>query len=357
MLANLELKQLVYRYDGKAVINQLNLQVESNQIVCLLGASGCGKTTTLKLIAGLLAPESGEIYLQGECISTANAMLAPQKRQIGMMFQDYALFPHMTVAKNIGFGLSSWSKPERTARIAEMLKLVHLDGLGERYPHELSGGQQQRVAIARALANRPKLLLMDEPFSNIDSQVRFAMIEEIREIIKSQGISAIFVSHSKEEAYAFADKLAIMDEGKILQIDRAETLFSAPVDIKVAEFLGQGIYLDAKKCNSSQVQTDFGVIESTEPLPDISTGVVYLRPQYIELNHSHGVAATLIKGRFLGADYAYTLELGAQRVEVLVPMTERVDESLPVYVTFKPHAVNLFANKNKNIALNSSPTV
>jgi iron(III) transport system ATP-binding protein len=342
-LAKLALKHLVYRYDGKAVINDLNLSVEANEIVCLLGASGCGKTTTLKLIAGLLSPQSGEIELDGECISSSSTLLPPQKRQIGMMFQDYALFPHMTVAKNIAYGLSSWSKAERLSRVDEMLKVVHLEGLGERYPHELSGGQQQRVAIARALANRPKLLLMDEPFSNIDSQVRFAMIEEIRGIIKSQGISAIFVSHAKEEAYAFADKLAIMDEGKVLQVDRAQTLFSAPKHIKVAEFLGQGIYLEAKKTNSLHVQTQFGAIESTIPLPDIAHGKVYVRPQHIALNQSAGQPATLVKGRFLGADYAYTLEVGAQTIEVLVPVTERIDETLPVYFTIKPHAVNLFA--------------
>ncbi|CCQ09969.1 Ferric iron ABC transporter, ATP-binding protein [Pseudoalteromonas luteoviolacea B = ATCC 29581] len=342
-MANLSLEQLTYRYDGKLVVDELDLCVEDNQIVCLLGASGCGKTTTLKLIAGLLEPEAGKIVLHQQNVVDEKVFVPAQKRQVGMMFQDYALFPHMSVAQNIAFGLDGLDKKAKTVRVAEMLELVHLVGLGARYPHELSGGQQQRVAIARALAYKPKLLLMDEPFSNIDSQVRFSLIQEIRAIIKSQGISAIFVSHSKEEAFAFADYLAVMHEGKILQFGHAQALFSTPVNRKVAEFLGQGIYLAAKRINNNCVETAFGLIESTNELPPIDDGQIYVRPQYMALEQSDINTVTIHSGRFLGADYAYTIDVEGQSQEVIVPISAQLDLTRPVSLIIKPHAVNLFA--------------
>ena len=194
-MSSLSLKNLSYQYDGQKVIENLDLEVAENEIVCLLGASGCGKTTTLKAVAGLLTPQQGQIVIHGKTMSDNTQFTAPQHRNIGMMFQDYALFPHLTVAQNIAFGLSKFNKADKQARVNEMLELVHLSEFAERYPHELSGGQQQRVAIARALAYKPNLLLLDEPFSNIDAQVRFQLINDIRQIIKDQKVSAIFVSH------------------------------------------------------------------------------------------------------------------------------------------------------------------
>ena len=197
-MSSLILQGVSYHYNGTKVIHDLDLTVGKDEIVCLLGASGCGKTTTLKAIAGLIEAKQGSIFIDGKLVSDEQSFISPEHRNIGMMFQDYALFPHLTVANNIAFGLSKMSKAQKQQRVDEMLKLVHLIGCADRFPHQLSGGQQQRVAIARALAYKPSLLLLDEPFSNIDTQVRFELIADIRRIIKATQVSAVFVTHSKE---------------------------------------------------------------------------------------------------------------------------------------------------------------
>ena len=261
-MSHLIIKDLAYQYNATQVLSELNLNVEQDEIVCLLGASGCGKTTTLKAIAGILQPDQGYMSIDSKVVNDSGLFVAPEKRNIGMMFQDYALFPHLTVSDNIAFGLSNISKAQKRERVDEMLSLVKLDGCAQRYPHQLSGGQQQRVAIARALAYKPSLLLLDEPFSNIDTQVRFELIADIRRIIKDQQVSAVFVTHSKEEAFAFADTLAVMHGGKIAQQGSPEQLFSQPNSKVVAEFLGTGIYLTAKVLTPTEYETAFGVVHS-----------------------------------------------------------------------------------------------
>ncbi|TXX38646.1 ABC transporter ATP-binding protein, partial [Vibrio cholerae] len=221
MSCALLIENLTCQYDAQTVLKSLSLQVNPGEIVCLLGASGCGKTTLLKAIAGLLPLASGQLSLNCVTLDDGKCWLPPEQRNIGMIFQDYALFPHLTVAQNVGFGLDAMPAKQKQAKIAEMLTLVHLDAFAERYPHQLSGGQQQRVAIARALAYKPDLLLLDEPFSNIDTQVRHELIIEIRKIFKQQGVTAIFVTHSREEAFAFADKMAVMNRGVIEQYGTA----------------------------------------------------------------------------------------------------------------------------------------
>jgi len=239
--AHLLLDQLELAYDtpdGRVpVVKDFSLQLERGHIGCLLGASGCGKTTVLRAIAGFEPLRSGRITLNGEVLSTPDNLVAPELRQVGMMFQDYALFPHLTVAQNVGFGLRKWNKADRTDRVVEMLKLVDLQDRARRYPHELSGGQQQRVALARALAPQPRLLLLDEPFSNLDIDTRERLAFDVRDILEAAGQTALLVTHNQAEAFAIADRIGVMQSGKMLQWDTPYGLHHAPANAFIAEFI------------------------------------------------------------------------------------------------------------------------
>ncbi|MFT7277689.1 MAG: iron(III) transport system ATP-binding protein [Gammaproteobacteria bacterium] len=347
-MSSLILQGVSYHYNGTKVIHDLDLTVGKDEIVCLLGASGCGKTTTLKAIAGLIEAKQGSIFIDGKLVSDEQSFVSPEHRNIGMMFQDYALFPHLTVANNIAFGLSKMSKAQKQQRVDEMLKLVHLIGCADRFPHQLSGGQQQRVAIARALAYKPSLLLLDEPFSNIDTQVRFELIADIRRIIKATQVSAVFVTHSKEEAFAFSDTLAIMHRGKIEQQGTSEQLFAAPCSKEVAEFLGQGIYLSAEVLTATEYKTPFGLVESyVESKHNVSAGLIYVRPHQIELvadNQSDKFSkrATIISRRFIGSAYVYSLVIDEQEIEVAAQYGQSFENNDQVIIKIKPHTVNFF---------------
>ena len=347
-MSSLILQGVSYHYNGTKVIHDLDLTVGKDEIVCLLGASGCGKTTTLKAIAGLIEAKQGSIFIDGKLVSDEQSFVSPEHRNIGMMFQDYALFPHLTVANNIAFGLSKMSKAQKQQRVDEMLKLVHLIGCADRFPHQLSGGQQQRVAIARALAYKPSLLLLDEPFSNIDTQVRFELIADIRRIIKATQVSAVFVTHSKEEAFAFSDTLAIMHRGKIEQQGTPEQLFAAPCSKEVAEFLGQGIYLSAEVLTATEYKTPFGLVESyVESKQNVSVGLIYVRPHQIELvadNQSDKFSkrATIISRRFIGSAYVYSLVIDEQEIEVAAQYGQSFENNEQVIIKIKPHTVNFF---------------
>ncbi len=239
--AFLELRNITVEYpcpgDSLCVINQLNLQLAQGEIGCLLGASGCGKTTILRAIAGFEPLRSGQIWLDGRQLSSTSQQVAPERRGVGMMFQDYALFPHLSVERNIGFGLRRLGKAERSARIDEMLELVGLQVERKRYPHELSGGQQQRVALARALAPSPSLLLLDEPFSNLDVDTRERLAFEVRDILKQAGVTAILVTHNQAEAFAIADGIGVMQSGQIVQWGTPRELHEHPVNDFVADFV------------------------------------------------------------------------------------------------------------------------
>ncbi|MBD0410625.1 ABC transporter ATP-binding protein [Pseudoalteromonas distincta] len=349
-MSSLILQGVSYHYNGTKVIHDLDLTVGKDEIVCLLGASGCGKTTTLKAIAGLIEAKQGSIFIDGKLVSDEQSFVSPEHRNIGMMFQDYALFPHLTVANNIAFGLSKMSKAQKQQRVDEMLKLVHLIGCADRFPHQLSGGQQQRVAIARALAYKPSLLLLDEPFSNIDTQVRFELIADIRRIIKATQVSAVFVTHSKEEAFAFSDTLAIMHRGKIEQQGTPEQLFASPCSKEVAEFLGQGIYLSAEVLTATEYKTPFGLVESyAESKHNVSAGLIYVRPHQIELvadNQSDKFSkrATIISRRFIGSAYIYSLVIDEQEIEVAAQYGQSFENNDQVIIKIKPHTVNFFGS-------------
>lgn len=328
----LHISQLTCGYSAEKVLKNLDLTMAQNEILCLLGASGCGKTTLLKAIAGLQDIEQGEIRFNQQNLAT----LPVEKRQIGVIFQDYALFPHLTVKENIAFGLQHKSAVEKNEIIEKMTALVRLTGLLARYPYELSGGQQQRVAIARALACNPRLLLLDEPFSNIDSQVRYQMIDEIKEILKSQQIPAIFVTHSKEEAFAFADKLAIMDKGKIVQVGQAEALYQLPVNKFVAEFLGNVNYLTCQLITDTQFDSPIGRYQFEHALTysngkPITVGeqVDWLvRPQSFQIHRDEQGTGIIVKKRFLGPYIQYDVQIGEAIFTVQSAKTFSVGEQV-----------------------------
>ncbi|WP_394205064.1 ABC transporter ATP-binding protein [Shewanella waksmanii] len=335
-MSTLTISKVSSDYQSQRVLTELSLEVEKGEIAALLGPSGCGKTTLLRAIAGLQAVSEGEIYINGELVSSPDVHRPSEQRGIGMIFQDYALFPHLTVAENVLFGVKGLDNTAKQARLNEMLSLVKLEGLGERYPHELSGGQQQRVSIARSLAYEPELLLLDEPFSNIDAKVRSEMMLEIRQILKARGVSAIFVTHSKDEAFVFADKLALFKDGAIVQYGTAEALYSDPCDRYVADFLGSGNYIPASVSDNYQVDTPLGVLTSTKLLahPVNYEGQLLLRPQQIEIEANECGQGVIVERRFLGNICHYQVKLAEQFYEVksqLLQLTpgQRVQLSAP----------------------------
>jgi iron(III) transport system ATP-binding protein len=291
-------------------------------IGCLLGPSGCGKTTVLRCIAGFERVTRGEIVLHGETMSRPGRTVPAERRRIGMVFQDYALFPHLTVSRNIAFGLRTASQAERAARVAELLDIIGLHQVASRYPHELSGGQQQRVALARALAPRPELMLLDEPFSNLDIEMRERLSIEVRDILKQQKTTAMLVTHDQHEAFNIADEIGIMAHGRIEQWDTPYRLYHEPATRFVADFVGQGVFLPGTVIDESTVGLELGAMQSRH-IQDFPRGTavdVLLRPDDILHDDSSPLQARVLHKAFRGAEFLYTLELpGGGRVLSLVP--------------------------------------
>ena len=325
----LALENISHAYGCQEVVRDLSLELESGEIGCLLGASGCGKTTVLRLIAGFEAPRQGSIRLHDETVATIGRSTPPEQRHIGMVFQDYALFPHLTIAENIGFGLRASASARKTARVGEMLDLIGLGGRGTKYPHELSGGQQQRVALARALAPHPHLLLLDEPFSNLDVELRERLSLEVRAILKAAGTAAILVTHDQHEAFAVADVIGIMNAGRIEQWDTPYNLYHRPMTRYVADFIGQGAFITGKVIDRESVAIELGTLKSQLPLECTESCAncsrdcgldILLRPDDV-IHDDHAVTqATVVAKSFRGAEFIYTLRLpsGAE-VLSLVP--------------------------------------
>lgn len=337
MSSTLIINNLTCQYDAQTVLESLSIQVEQGEIVCLLGASGCGKTTLLKAIAGLLPLSSGTMSLNGRLLDDGQTWVAPEKRHIGMIFQDYALFPHLTVAENIAFGLKGTTSAYKQQVVAEMLELVHLSGYEERYPHQLSGGQQQRIAIARSLAYRPDLLLLDEPFSNIDTQVRHDLILQIRTIFKKQGVTAIFVTHSREEAFAFADKMAVMNQGVIEQFGTASELYKSPSSRFVADFLGGGSYLPAVRIGDSEFDTVFGKVAALSQ-QDIVHGAecqLLLRPQNVLIEQSSEGEGKVLERQFMGDHFRYAIAYKGLRLIATTAVLLEADETVHLSIDQK----------------------
>jgi iron(III) transport system ATP-binding protein len=314
----LEVENLRHAYGEQEVVRGLSFSLPRGAIGCLLGPSGCGKTTVLRCIAGFEGIREGAIRLAGRTVSAAGARVPPEKRRIGMVFQDYALFPHLPVAGNIAFGLHALSAQERSARVAELAQLVGLSGALGKFPHEISGGQQQRVALARALAPRPELLLLDEPFSNLDVDLRERLSLEVRDIIKASGATAVLVTHDQQEAFAMADEIGILHQGRIQQWDSPYNLYHRPVNRFVADFVGQGVFLPAKALNGHQLEIELGVLQGdsqgTENLE------VLLRPDDVVHDDAAPTQAEVVHKAFRGAEILYTLRLASgKKVLALVP--------------------------------------
>jgi iron(III) transport system ATP-binding protein len=324
----LEVAKISQSYSKKIVVNNLSFGLNKGAIGCLLGPSGCGKTTVLRCIAGFEPVVEGEVLLNGVRVSSSGFSLRPEQRHIGMVFQDYALFPHLTVISNIIFGLHYMSRKERSERAAEMIEIVGLKDVINNYPHELSGGQQQRVALARALAPKPDLLLLDEPFSNLDVNLRERLSLEVREILKSQGTTAILVTHDQNEAFAIADEIGVMQNGEIMQWDSAYNLYHRPVSRFVANFVGQGVFLSGKVLDSHHVEIELGTLEldiSHQNISDKLSGKgrnvdVLIRPDDIVHDDESSLKAKVLHKAFRGAEILYTLRLpGGSTALSLVP--------------------------------------
>jgi iron(III) transport system ATP-binding protein len=322
MSALLEVRGVSQAYDVRPVLENLSFELEPGMIGCLLGPSGCGKTTVLRCIAGFERITAGEIVLHGEIMSRRGRTVPAERRRIGMVFQDYALFPHLSVSRNIAFGLRTASQAERAARVAELLDIIGLDQVASRYPHELSGGQQQRVALARALAPRPELMLLDEPFSNLDVEMRERLSIEVRDILKQQKTTAILVTHDQHEAFNIADEIGIMAHGRIEQWDTPYRLYHEPATRFVADFVGQGVFLPGMVLDARTIGLELGALQSrsVQDLPRGTAVDVLLRPDDILHDDSSPLQARVLHKAFRGAEFLYTLQLpGGGRVLSLVP--------------------------------------
>lgn len=311
MSALLELKNINCRVRQHVIVDDLSLHVNQGDLLCLLGPSGCGKTTVLRAIAGFQAIAGGEVLMHDKRISSAGYTLSPDKRNIGMVFQDYALFPHMNVCHNICFGLRDLSNAEQKRISDEMLEIVGLSGMGNRYVHELSGGQQQRVALARALAPRPDLILLDEPFSNLDIEMRERLSYEVRQILKQQNLTGILVTHDQHEAFAIGDHICVMNEGKILQRDTAYNLYHSPENHFIADFIGQGVFIRGTLLGHDSVQTSLGIIKGDRAydLPGGTKVELLLRPDDIVIDSTGSLEAKVVQRAFKGAEILYTLKI------------------------------------------------
>ncbi len=315
----LAVSQLQVRYPGLArpAVDGVTLGLRAGDIGVLIGPSGCGKTTLLRAVAGLEPVSGGEIRLAEQLVSSSHSLVPAESRRVGMVFQDYALFPHLDVRHNVGFGIHHLPKAQRRQRVAEVLELVGLASEEKRFPHELSGGQQQRVALARALAPSPRLLLLDEPFSNLDVDLRERLAHEVRAILKSAGATALFVTHDQLEAFAIGDVIGVMHEGHLHQWDDAYTLYHRPATRFVADFIGHGVFTPATiREEGSQVVVDTALGQLSDvaecPLPcAFPSGHcdVLLRADDIVHDDDAPVKAQIMRKAFRGSEFLYTLQL------------------------------------------------
>lgn len=312
----LELDGVTKAFGPAMAVSDVSLSIYEGELLTLLGPSGCGKTTTLRLLAGLENPTSGTITIADDVVAGPETFVAPESRDVGLVFQDFALFPHLTVEENVAFGLPNADEADREDRVQELLQLVDLQGFENRTPDQLSGGERQRIALARSLAPEPEILLLDEPFSNLDVRLRVEMREEVRRILKAAGVTAVSVTHDQEEALSISDRVAVMNDGRIEQTGRPETVFQNPESRFVASFLGQASFLSAR-VDGNQIRTaigayDTGLLEGFQPQYDGADIDVLLRPDDLRASPaSAAVADGQVRHRqYTGPSFVYRVELG-----------------------------------------------
>ncbi len=342
------LDQVRCEYDGRPVVDGVQMRVREGEIFCLLGPSGCGKTTLLRAIAGLEPISSGEIRLRGNTVSAPSHTIPPDQRRIGMVFQDYALFPHLNVRQNVAFGLSRAERTGHSERIDHLLDLVGLADTGDRYPHELSGGQQQRIAIARALAPQPSVLLLDEPFSNLDVALRARLLDDVYRIIQAEGLTAILVTHDQQEAFAVADHVAVIANGRIEQTATPYELYHEPASRFVAEFVGLGTFIAATVLDARTLQTALGPIRTPVCLtsPTGTRVELLLRPDDFRIHptgDAEGVfTAQICRKRFQGAETLYELDCDNISLFASFPSHNNFDVNDTLYICPDLHHLILF---------------
>lgn len=305
----LELRAVSCAYDpNRPAIRDISFSAREGEILCLLGPSGCGKTTILRAIAGFEPVRAGQIFLSGRLVSSSSETIPTETRRIGMVFQEYALFPHLRVADNIAFGLRHLSRAERRARVQEMLRLTGLEGFERRYPHELSGGQQQRVALSRALVQNPVLLLLDEPFSNLDPDMAGRMRQELHDLLRRTSTTTILVTHDHDEAFAMADRIAVLNQGMLEQLDSPEVIYHLPATRFVADFVGQADFITGQ-VRQGLVHTELGEFPNTINCAEESKVVVMIRPDDIQLMPNKSAEPMIVARLFRGSENLYTIRL------------------------------------------------
>jgi iron(III) transport system ATP-binding protein len=330
-------------YSSEQVVQDVSFSVAPGRILALLGPSGCGKTTTLRLIAGFEELDAGSIEINGQIVAGDRQQIPPEKRRAGMVFQDYAIFPHLSVAQNVGFGLPGGR--DKKQHVRESLQLVGLDGIGDRMPHELSGGQQQRVALARALAPQPAVLLLDEPFSNLDAALRFEVRKEVKDLLKRSGTTAVFVTHDQEEALFLGDEIGVMNNGRLEQVGPAETIFHYPRTRFVAQFIGQTDFIAGIVTNHG-IETPLGILPRTRSLTSGTVVDVAVRPDDVKLCADAGGKARILSRQFLGIAYMVRVQLPDGSI-VHSWQSHRIDlpAGTAVSATLRPgHKLSCFLN-------------
>lgn len=323
-----------YVHGDHGDVKGLSLMVMQGELLVLLGPSGCGKTTTLRLMAGFEQPDAGVVRIAGQLVADRTRSTPPEQRGLGMVFQDYALFPHLTVAENVAFGLHHLPKRQRASRVDEVLQMAGLGELAKRYPHALSGGQQQRVALARALAPRPAVILFDEPFSNLDAELRQQMRSEVRRILKASASTAVFVTHDQQEAMLLGDRVAVMRQGYVEQIDAPDVIYHRPQNRFVAEFMGAADFLPVE-VTVAGLASEIGLLPAGSALPAGQQVEAMVRPHDLRLAPAAGATehAVISAAEFVGDLWQYSVQLSSGRsLRCQMPHTAAFALGTPVQV-------------------------